>query len=466
MVINTHNKRNASRGLWVFDNKNTLLLSAMIWMFILVMIIPQGFAYNVKGIPTSGDLLYQSIWLSLMLLSVVFVISRSGLVWLLLRELNPFLLIFIAFAFLSLFWSIDISLSVRRLFRLATFLLVGIAFVTSGWHPRRYQNVIRPLLTLILLGSIVFCLVSPRLAIEQGKEMELVDAWHGLATQKNGLGALACFGLIFWVHAWLTREVKSFWAIIGCGISLICLVKSRSDTSMGTTIVVLLLLYMMLRTPRHLQWVRPIAVSFLSIVILLYAIAILNLVPGLSFLLDPIVAITGKTLTFSGRTTIWAIVSKNIDLHPLLGTGYAAYWTPAPIPGRPSYVFLRAMEGFYPGETHNGYLDVINDLGYIGLVCLLGYIFVYIRRSLQLLKIDANQASLYMALFFEQAISNMTEAHWFNVLGVDFVFMLLATTALARSRLEYRFREVFVDPYKTSNDAREFLPGLPKPGVT
>jgi len=40
---------------------------------------------------------------------------------------------------------------------------------------------------------------------------------------------------------------------------------------------------------------------------------------------------------------------------------------------------------------------------------------------------------LYLALFFQQVISNQSESHWFTVLSVDFVIMTLATTALARS---------------------------------
>ena len=93
---------------------------------------------------------------------------RVGLAWLLARALNPFLLCVVALAVASVAWSIDPALSLRRLVRLGTIVLVCVAFVLMGWHARRYQNVVRPILTLVLLGSIVFGLVFPALGDPSG----------------------------------------------------------------------------------------------------------------------------------------------------------------------------------------------------------------------------------------------------------------------------------------------------------
>jgi hypothetical protein len=76
---------------------------------------------------------------------------------------------------------------------------------------------------------------------------------------------------------------------------------------------------------------------------------------------------------------------------------------------------------------------------------LIAYIIMYARQSLQLLGMDRNQGALYLALLFQQVITNLSETHWFSVLSVDFVIMTLATTALARSLLEHRLRLIFGD---------------------
>jgi O-antigen ligase len=191
----------------------------------------------------------------------------------------------------------------------------------------------------------------------------------------------------------------------------------------------------------------PYLVAMLVATFLIYALAIVNLIPGQGTLMAPITAFTGTDMSLTGRTEIWAVLSEHIRYRPFLGTGYAAYWTAGPVPGTESYAFVWRMGSFYPGSAHNGYLEIVNDLGWTGLVCLIAYIIMYARQSLQLLGIDRNQGALYLALFFQQAITNMSETHWFSVLSVDFVIMTLATMALARGLLEVRLRLVFGEPH-------------------
>ena len=420
------------------------------WVLVVLMIVPEGFDYeSLTTAPSSGGAISRMLWLGLMALSAIIIFWRAGLAWLLARMVNPFLPLFVALAVASVAWSIDPSLSLRRLIRLGTIVLACTAFVLMGWHARRYQNVVRPILTVVLLGSIVFGFVFPSLAIHQEPSAELSGAWRGLANHKNGLGALSCIALIFWFHAWLTREVKLLPALAGGAVAATCLVLSRSSTSLAATVFVMVFLVVLLRSPHGLRPYVPYLVAMLVATFLIYALAIVNLIPGQGTLMAPITAFTGTDMSLTGRTEIWAVLSEHIRYRPFLGSGYAAYWTAGPVPGTESYAFVWRMGSFYPGSAHNGYLEIVNDLGWTGLVCLIAYIIMYARQSLQLLGIDRTQGALYLALFFQQAITNMSETHWFSVLSVDFVIMTLATMALARGLLEVRLRLVFGEPHSS-----------------
>jgi exopolysaccharide production protein ExoQ len=149
--------------------------------------------------------------------------------------------------------------------------------------------------------------------------------------------------------------------------------------------------------------------------------------------------------TFTGRSEIWAIIVERISLNPLLGVGYGAYWI-GPVAQSPSYEFIWRMGSFYPGSAHNGYLDVANELGWSGLVCLLGYIVVHLRQALRVLDTDQAQGALFLALFMQQAMVNLSESHWFSVLSLQFVLATLATAALARLLLESKLRARFGEP--------------------
>ena len=140
--------------------------------------------------------------------------------------------------------------------------------------------------------------------------------------------------------------------------------------------------------------------------------------------------------TEKGIIAPWPEQGLRVVWHKQLGTGYGAYWV-GPLPTSPSYEMLTRLF-FYPTEGHNGYLDVINDLGLAGGATLLGYFVSYVRTSLALMKLDRFQAALYLTLLFRAFVADMSESHWFSVLSVDFVIMTLATTALTRSLLQAR----------------------------
>jgi exopolysaccharide production protein ExoQ len=316
----------------------------------------------------------------------------------------------------------------------------------------------------VLLGSLLFGWFYPALAIHKESSYELVNAWHGLANHKNTLGALACMGLIFWFHAWLADEVRWWKALLGALVAGACLFLSRSSTSLVTAVFALCFLALMQRGPHFLRPYIPYLVALFVTALLVYSLAILRRVPGLEILLKPIVMLTGKDPSFTGRSEIWALIMEHFRYDRFLGTGLGAYWIGA-VPWSPSYDFIARMN-FYPGSAHNGYLELAKDLGIVGLLCLVGYLVHYVWQAIQLLRVRAAQASLLLALFLQQALTNLSESHWFYVQSVGFVIVTLATVALGRALLEMRFRQFFGEPQAYWQQALPRHPMLaaPAPG--
>jgi len=279
----------------------------------------------------------------------------------------------------SVVWSIDPAATLARLFHVATILLACVAVTVFGWHERRFQEVMRPVLTFFLLGSLIFGLVAPDLAIEAPVPPETHYFWGGLTIGKNALGAIASSGVILWLHGWASREVKPLTAACGAALSLALLLLSRAATHMMATAAVCALLLLVLRAPRGMRRYTPYAVGLLVLLTIVYGLVILDVVPGLDALLTPITALTGKDRTFTNRTLIWQITREHIALNPFLGTGYGGFWAHIG-PGTPAFVFQERMF-FNPGECHDGYLEIINDLGYLGLLLLFGYLGYYLIRA-------------------------------------------------------------------------------------
>jgi O-antigen ligase len=222
---------------------------------------------------------------------------------------------------------------------------------------------------------------------------------------------------------------------------------SRSTTALAATVVGVGMLGLGLGLPP--DWRRrwlPGLVMLLAGMLLVYALMLVQLLPGLGTLMAPLAALTDKDSTMTGRTEIWNILFDHIAQRPLLGSGYGAYWTPEPSAAAESWAFAERMGGFYPGSAHNGYLEIVNDLGWVGLSALMVYLAAHVRLCLRLLPLAPVQAVLYLALFFQQLVANLSETHWFSVLSVDFVLMTLLSAALARSLLEHDLRANFGVP--------------------
>jgi len=442
-------RRQAPPAAWIPDDRFGLLTTVLMWLLIWRIIIPGFFDYSNDDaqIITEGVLANTIIWLFLLLAPIAALLTRVNLTWQLLRSLNIFFVILILYVGASVLWSIDPSGTSRKFIRLLTALTVCTSACLLGWHPRRFQELLRPIITTVLVGSLIFCLLYPDLAITPAGP-GLVESgnyhyWRGLTQHKNALGALAGLGALFWFHAYLERQGKLLTVFLGLTVSLTCLYLAHSSTSVFTALFAAMFLVLMHWIPRaQRRYSKYIIVLFVA-VIGCYTLAVLKIVPGLDALIDPVTSAAGKDVTFTGRTVIWEMIKQHIALSPIHGTGYGAYWT-GPFPSSPSYIFKQKLY-FYPGESHNGYLDVINDLGYVGLILLAAFIANYIASSLRLLKIDRGQALLYLALIFQQLMANLAETSWLqvDVIGITLMF---ATIAMARGLLDQKLHDAFGSP--------------------
>src|SRR5262249_23761737 len=75
------------------------------------------------------------------------------------------------------------------------------------------------------------------------------------------------------------------------------------------------------------------------------------------------VEILGRETTLTGRLPIWQGILTNFSSHPFFGVGYDAFWT---ISNREALRVIFAGSKWAASHAHNGYLDILNELGIIG----------------------------------------------------------------------------------------------------
>jgi O-antigen ligase len=429
---------------WPRDRAYSSVIVAMFWIIYLGMSIEWGWI-NYAG-PTkqfaavdlteayAANPAIRFIKLGLLAVSALIVLNRWAVASRTLREANPFFIAFLVMAPLSAMWSIAPGATIARFITLISFAAVCLAATMTNWYKERFQDILRPLMTLLCLGSLIVGFAYPDWVIEGGM---LGKAWHGLFNQKNTFGQVSGLSIIFWLHGWLVRETRTWKAMAGMAIGMACLLYSRSSTSLFAVVFVACLMLMLVKSPRSMSRSMKSIVAIFAIVVVIYAVAVLKIVPGLEILLKPVTLLTGKDMTFSNRSMIWDIIKRDMLNWPLLGAGYSAYWI-GPDPSSPSYKFLGLMY-FYPTQSHSGYLEMANDLGYVGLFVLLGFLLVYVRQGVKLYLMDRGQGALFLSLFFQQCVINLSEATWFQISQpITTITIMFAIFAMARTLAEIK----------------------------
>jgi O-antigen ligase len=425
---------------WVPDHSYLLLLTLFFWL-----IFYQGLPVDLEGYATTAafaepNMIDRAIKISMIGVSCYFIVMRWQLARALGEYLNPGLAGYVVLALLSMLWSIDPHATLMRFISLAAVLSLCFAVALASWHPRRFQQIVVPPIMLLLLGSLALGAVNTHLVMEAGQDLAQKDAWHGITHSKNEFGMLASFGAILCANAWMVagkRGTNVIIAAAGTVAAASCVLLSRSNTSLLASALSVLSMVLLMRVPLIIQRFTNHLVIAIATLILMYEMIIQNVISGLDVLLAPVLGLTGKDATFSARTVIWRVIKEHINLSPYWGSGYGAYWV-GPVPESPSYIFMSVMY-VYPTEAHNGYLEVVNDLGLIGLGFLVVFLVSYIRQALQLMRTDRSQAALYLALLFQEMVMDMSESDWFSRSDTFAVFAL-GSICLSRALLDVRLR--------------------------
>lgn len=384
-------------------------------------------------VPTSAGI-DRTLKLFMLAFSIGVIATRWALAVQLLKSVNPGLLMLMALVPTSAIWSIDREATLLRYFTLTCIVLTCFAIPLVSWNRSLLRQVAVPPIMYVLLASLVLGALYPDKIVEVGEDISQLGAWHGITYKKNQFGMFASQAVILCFHRWIAADGKSVWSILGVIVGTTCLILSRNDTSLFATFLGVGFIVLVMRIPLIRKRYTTHTVILVAATLVVYQLAIQDLIPGVGKLLSPILSLTGKDATLSARTIIWEIVKEVIRAYPFLGVGYGAYWIDDP--GSPSYMFMYLLY-FYPTNSHNGYLEVRLDLGYPGLVCLAIFLYWYIRQSLKVMKFDRAQAVMYLAILYHQMVMNMSESEWFSR-SSTFAVLLLCSTCMNRALFEQR----------------------------
>jgi len=323
--------------------------------------------------------------------------------WLRTLRRHRWLLALLAYMCLSTLWS-DITLTALKRWAREGVAIVMMLVVASEVYPlKAIASIFRRAAYVLIPFSLLLIKYYPALGRRYGRYSG-VEMWVGVAEQKNELGRIcmisAFFLLLGLYQRWRARSFRAersqVWADVSIiALSIYLLIGSSSATSLAT-LGMGLLIFSGLRWLQKLRFRVP-QPGLLALVLLLIAYGV-----SVPFLGGTNVAFLtsafGRDATLTGRTEIWADVLPDRSQRPLLGYGFGSFWTDA-----------RRQQYDIP-TAHNGYLDILLELGEVGLGFYTIWLLSCARQLRRSLPHDYDWGSFAICLLLMTLTYNVTES--------------------------------------------------------
>ena len=326
---------------------------------------------------------------------------------------------------ISLTWSEHIDLTAKRTVLLCLVYLSVFGSVCDLGY-RRSLETLQFLLAATLIINLAAVIVNPEVGTQLRSGSD--DLWRGLMADKNIAGMLSAvtlvvfgFGkgriplplrygimaaaLLFLVQSWSRTAIIALVASVAVGISL--------------TLMRLTVRNAMAKHRKSITYVASTIAGFLVVAVLVLTIE-----------RDFLVSLTDNASSVSLRNTIWRPLIQYYLDHPILGSGYGAYWDASV---RPENVEAYATQRWLirVDQGHNGYLDLLVQTGLPGLIlALLATIWWPLRRLASLTQRHPERSSVIFSMITLVLVQNFAESSLFadDSLGNFFLLFALAQT--------------------------------------
>jgi exopolysaccharide production protein ExoQ len=335
-------------------------------------------------------------------------------------------------ALASMLWTVAPDLTLRRGVLLLGTTGFGV-YLATRYTMKEQLELLAWMFGLIILLSFVFAIALPSYGLmtfqEEGAH---AGAWRGVIAHKNHLGRLMNVSTIVFLLLSVDNPLyqqkfqqKYKWILwVGFVLSAILIILSTSKTAFVVflSLTTILQLYKALRG--NYNQVIP---SVLTVILLVGSIAIL--------LLDnlPVIATAlGRDLTLTGRTDIWGVMFELIWERPLLGYGFNAVWQSWD--NQVTAYLWRTLEWQCP-YGHNGFMDLLAELGIVGLIVFcISYVTACIRGVMWLRAtkvVEGLWPLMYLTFLF---LSNVTES---TLVATNSIFWILYISITFSMAVEY-----------------------------
>lgn len=298
---------------------------------------------------------------------------------------NWFLVALVLLAFASCLWTETPALALQRSIAVLGATLLGIALAVrlSLEEQLRLMNWFFRIMVVLNLACVLF---FPSYGISNTADSQ--GEWQGIFGYKNVLGSMMAMSVLVEWHLPADTRFSKFIKWLALLVSTVLLVFSSSITPLVALLGSLLFIEIYKFAN---QWLRiPLYAIVLAILLIIAS--------GMTVLLldsERLTGALGRSSNLTGRTEIWSMVLSYIPERPVLGYGYSGFWSGS----SPEELAVEQAMGTSVMYSHNGYLEILLNLGGVGFLLVLAGLGTGIRRVYYCSKRDRSSVNLWPLAF-------------------------------------------------------------------
>lgn len=323
---------------------------------------------------TAGRVTYVTLVAGLCLLgAAVLAVRRQE--FSLLRLAPTTLVVFLGWALASISWTTDTGGTVAGWLGLAAaaFLAVVIGSTRDTLQTvHALADVFRVLLVLSLalelLSGVFFDMPFPFLGI-QG-DIAVFGPVQGIFGTRNALGFIAVLALITFYIEWRTVSVRPGISLFSASLAALLAAFSDSPTVLVLAVATAIATAALGAVRRAPRGIRPTVQLVLGASVVVAAMA--------GYLLrERVIAWIGAGTDFSIRAELWAQVASFVRSEPVRGWGWFGPWSRTDFP----FNAINHALGDRHGSALSAYVDVVLQLGWVGLLAFIVFAGVALGRA-------------------------------------------------------------------------------------
>lgn len=271
--------------------------------------------------------------------------------------------------------------------------------------------------TSALILNLSFVLNQDPMTFENGRK-----AYIGYFTWKGILGECAAFTFMLALYEILFPGRRRVLGLIAISTAVYIVFQSDSKGALSFAIVAPALAIVVLYLAKKLRISPALVLAPIPIIYTILSVLLGGLASRISWHLY-------GNYNLTGRTIIWDFVNTEVARRPLLGWGYQSFWLIGP--DAPSVVDAPGWVKNMP-SAHNGYLDTIVDMGYVGLVFLITFIFTTVHAIGRVADRHPAQGWRLMTIALFLILTNFVETGWMR--GIEMLWLMFLIIAADTGR--------------------------------